>query len=44
MDRLNLFYLHKTDGNDSKIINAYKIAIVDKLLDYERLTKEEHLQ
>ena len=42
VDRLNLLHPEKRAGNDSKIINEEIIAIVEKLYEYDCLTKEEH--
>ena len=43
-DRLKLLLQEKHSGNNSDIINDEIVAIVDKLLEYKCLSKEEHKQ
>ena len=43
-DRLKLLLQEKQAGNNSDIINDEIIAIVDKLLEYECISKKEHKQ
>ena len=43
-DRLRLLLQEKQAGNNSVIIDQEIIAIVDKLLEYKRISKKEHKQ
>ena len=42
VNRLKLLHQEKMTGNDCKSINEEKIAKIDKLLEYECLTKGKH--
>ena len=41
-DRLELLLQEKKAGNNSKIINDEKVAVVDKLLEYNCMSKKKH--
>ena len=43
-DRLKLLLQQKQAGNISKIINGEIVAIVDKLLEYNCISKKQHKQ
>ena len=43
-DRLRLFLQEKQAGNNSDIINEEIVAIVDKLLEYNCISKKQHKQ
>ena len=43
-DRLKLLLQEKHAGNNSDIINQEIVAIVDKLLEYKRISKKQHKQ
>ena len=43
-DRLKLLLQEKHAGNNSDIINAEIVVIVDKLLEYKCITKKQHIQ
>ena len=43
-DRLKLLLQEKHAGNKSDIINDEIVAIVDKLLEYESISKKQHKQ
>ena len=43
-DRLKLLLQEKHAGNNSNIIDEEIIAIIDKLLEYKRLSKKQHKQ
>ena len=43
-DRLKLLLQEKHGGNNSDIINDEIVAIVDKLLEYNCLSKKQHKQ
>ena len=42
VNRLNLLHPEQNAGNESNIINEEILAIMDKLLEYGCLTKEDH--
>ena len=42
VDQLKLLYFEKVGGNDSFLLNEQNIAIVDKLLEYECITTNQH--
>ena len=42
VDQLKLLYFEKVGGNDSFLLNEQLIAIVDKLLEYECITTNQH--
>ena len=42
MDQLKLLYFEKLGGNDNPQLNEQIIALVDKLLEYECFTTNEH--
>ena len=42
VDQLKLLYFEKLGGNDSFLLNEQIIAIVDKLLEYECITTNQH--
>ena len=42
VDQLKLLYFEKLGGNDSYLLNEQIIAIVDKLLEYECITTNQH--
>ena len=42
VDQLKLLYFEKIGGNDSFLLNEQIIAIVDKLLEYECITTNQH--
>ena len=43
-DRLKLLLQEKNDGNNSDTINDEFVAIVDKLLEYKCISKNQHRQ
>ena len=43
-DRLRLLLQEKHAGNNSNIINEESVAIVDKLLEYKCISKNQHKQ
>ena len=43
-NRLKLLLQEKHAGNNSHIINQENVAIVDKLLEYKRISKKKHKQ
>ena len=43
-ERLKLLLQEKNAGNNSEIINEEIVVIVDKLLEYESITKKQHKQ
>ena len=43
-DRLKLLLQEKHAGNNSDIINDEVVAIVDKLIEYKRISKKQHKQ
>ena len=42
VDQLKLLYFEKLGGNDSFLLNEQIIAIIDKLLEYECITTNQH--
>ena len=42
VDQLKLLYFEKLGGNDSFLLNEQIVAIVDKLLEYECITTNQH--
>ena len=42
VDELKLIYFEKVGGNDNPMLNEQILATVDKLLEYERITKNQH--
>ena len=42
VDQLKLLYFEKLGGNDNRQLNEQTIAIVDKLLEYECITTNQH--
>ena len=42
VDHLKLLYFEKLGGNDSFLLNEQLIAMVDKLLEYECITTNQH--
>ena len=42
VDQLKLLYFEKIGGNDNPQLNEQMIAIIDKLLEYECITTNQH--
>ena len=42
VDQFKLLYLEKVGGNDNPQLNEQIIAIIDKLLEYECITTNQH--